>query len=208
MTNPADQPVTRWAQLTGGSSGAEYAARFAALAATGQDLHGEASLCARLVAAPALVLDAGCGTGRVAIRLADLGYRCVGVDLDDSMLEQARTARPDLDWLLSDLATFDTALRFDLIVLAGNVIPLLEPGALADTVHNLARLLAPAGLFVTGFGLDAGHLPAGCPVTPLPEFDRAMTCAGLRLVARYPSWDGDQSAGELAGYAVSVHAAE
>lgn len=36
------------------------------------------------------VLDAGCGTGRHAVRLAREGFGVSGVDLSDGMLEQAR----------------------------------------------------------------------------------------------------------------------
>ncbi|MGI8666383.1 MAG: class I SAM-dependent methyltransferase, partial [Jatrophihabitans sp.] len=109
MTDPADRTSTRWAQLSGGSSGEFYAARFAALAATGKDLDGEARFCAALVPAPARVLDAGCGTGRIAITLAEWGYQVLGVDLDESMLAQARLVAPDLDWVHHDLATFGPA---------------------------------------------------------------------------------------------------
>jgi ubiquinone/menaquinone biosynthesis C-methylase UbiE len=35
------------------------------------------------------VLDAGCGTGEHTIRLAERGYRCVGVDVSPHVLEQA-----------------------------------------------------------------------------------------------------------------------
>ena len=64
--------MTRWSDATGGGGGQDYAARFDALAAAGTDVHGEASLCAALLPPGARVLDAGCGTGRVAIRLATL----------------------------------------------------------------------------------------------------------------------------------------
>ncbi|MBV9823165.1 MAG: class I SAM-dependent methyltransferase, partial [Actinobacteria bacterium] len=142
------RPASRWASLAGHPSGADYAARFARLAAAGRDMHGEASFCVRLVPVPATVLDAGCGTGRVAIRLAELGYRVLGVDLDDSMLAEARRARPELPWLAADLADLPgldalTALAglpevtgFDLVVAAGNVVPLLAPGTLAATVRG------------------------------------------------------------------------
>ncbi|WP_372343101.1 methyltransferase domain-containing protein [Streptomyces sp. KL116D] len=39
------------------------------------------------------MLDAGCGTGRVTIRLSELGYDCVGFDLDASMLDVAGSRR-------------------------------------------------------------------------------------------------------------------
>jgi SAM-dependent methyltransferase len=201
------RPVpTRWAELSGQSAGAEYAARFAALAASGRDLDGEARFCAGLLPAPARVLDAGCGTGRVAIKLAELGYRCTGVDLDASMLEQARSSRPELDWQLADLAGFSSPDRFDLVVAAGNVIPLLAPGTLGATMAQLVGLLATGGQLVTGFGLDRTHLPAGCPVTGLAEFDAAAEAAGLRLAQRHPGWDGEPA--PITGYAVSVHTLE
>jgi SAM-dependent methyltransferase len=215
--NEQSGPVTRWAELAGPASGPDYAARFARLAAAGQDVHGEAAFCAALVPAPAVVLDAGCGTGRVAIRLAELGYRTLGVDVDASMLAEARRARPDLPWLEVDLAALprpgellqlaglEPGIRgFDLAVAAGNVIPLLAPGTLDATVRRLAAVLAPGGLLVAGFGLDAAHLPGGCPVTPAEDYLAACAGAGLTEVRRHGSWDG---AGEPAGYLVSVHRA-
>ncbi|MDQ2959082.1 MAG: class I SAM-dependent methyltransferase [Actinomycetota bacterium] len=205
MTDSTEQASTRWAQLSGGASGADYAARIAALAASGQDMHGEANFCARLVEPPARILDAGCGTGRVAIRLSELGYRCTGADLDDSMLAQARIARPDLRWLTADLAQLEPADPFDLVVAAGNVIPLLAPGTLLPTLRNLTGAVNPTGVLVTGFGLDRAQLPKGCPVTTLADYDAAATLAGLRLIARYASWDSEPL-DPTSGYAVSVHA--
>jgi len=213
----APTPASRWQELAGRASGADYAARFSRLAAAGRDVHGEADFCARLLPPPALVLDAGCGTGRVAIRLAELGYRTVGVDVDASMLAEARRARPELRWLAADLATLPDFAQlselagvdqvepgFDLVVAAGNVIPLLGPGTLAVTVRRLAAVLAPGGLLVAGFGLDTGHLPAGCPVTPAADYLDACAAAGLAELDRYGSWDG---AGAPDGYLVSVHRA-
>jgi SAM-dependent methyltransferase len=201
-------PATRWAEITGGASGADYAARFEALAATGQDIHGEASFCTALVPPPARVLDAGCGTGRVAIRLHDLGYDCLGVDVDASMLAVARSAQPDLEWVLADLSTLDldqhgVPVGFDLCVAAGNVIPLLAEGTLRSTITALAAALHPGGLLVTGFGLGPAHLPGSCPVTPLAAYDSACELAGLELLARHGTWQGERF---VAGrYAVNVH---
>ena len=50
------------------------------------------------------VLDAGCGTGRVAIELSRRGHDVVGVDVDEAMLEAARAKAPDLTWVQGDLA--------------------------------------------------------------------------------------------------------
>ncbi|MEV4949789.1 class I SAM-dependent methyltransferase [Streptomyces sp. NPDC053755] len=197
----------RWAELTGGQAGEEYARRFARLAASGHDIHGEASFCAALLKPAARILDAGCGTGRIAIRLAELGHHCTGVDVDSSMLAVARRQAPDQEWILGDLARLDTlglSPDFDLALAAGNVIPLLAPGTEQTVLRQLATALRPGGLLVTGMGLDAAHLPLPEPTVTLEEFDHWCTQAGLTLHSRYATWSGDpyQPGG---GYAVSVH---
>ncbi|GGJ60139.1 class I SAM-dependent methyltransferase [Streptomyces brasiliensis] len=199
--------MSRWNQLTGGTSGQDYAARFAALARSGKDVHGEARFCAALVPAGARVLDAGCGTGRVMIRLAELGYDCVGMDLDASMLAVAQRQAPGLPWFQVDLAGFEPdllgiAAGFDLVVAAGNVFPLLAAGTEATVVKRLAAILRPGGLMVAGFGLDEAHLPVP-PTITLPEYDDYCAAVGLTIVDRFATWDADPYEG--GGYAVSVH---
>ncbi|WP_234538342.1 class I SAM-dependent methyltransferase [Streptomyces shenzhenensis] len=199
--------MSRWQELTGGTSGQGYAARFAALARSGKDVHGEARFCAALVPAGAQVLDAGCGTGRVMIRLAELGYECVGVDLDASMLAEAQRQAPGLPWFQADLTEFEPsslglAADFDLVVAAGNVFPLLAAGTEAAVVKRLATALRPGGLMVAGFGLDEAHLPVPPGIT-LPEYDECCAAAGLALVDRFATWDAVPYDG--GGYAVSVH---
>lgn len=200
--------MSRWkdvAQSQAGEAYAEtYARRFKELAEAGQDINGEATAAASLKAAPARVLDAGCGTGRSTIALAAMGYDVVGVDLDDAMLAIARRDAPGLDWRQGDLATLDLGETFDLVLLAGNIIPLLEPGTLARTAQRLAAHLAADGVLICGFGLDADHLPKGCPPTPLADYDEAMTAAGLVVRHRWSTWDGRPPEHDP-GYVVSVH---
>src|ERR1039458_4029382 len=104
--------------------GREYQARFDALALEGRDVHGEATLIRSL--RPRSVLDAGCGTGRVAIELARQGIATVGVDVDASMLAEARRLAPKLDWREADLVAISLNQKFDVVLLAGNV-PLFCP---------------------------------------------------------------------------------
>jgi SAM-dependent methyltransferase len=200
--------MTRWQRIARETVGADYAQRYAerfrALAARGGDVHGEASFVEGLVGPPASVLDAGCGTGRVAIRLTELGYATVGVDLDASMLMEARAEAPALDWRVGDLSTLDTGATYDVVLVAGNTVPLLEPGTLAATAGRLAAHVAPGGVLVCGFGLDADHLPGDCPVTPLEDVLAAYDAAGLVERERWASWD--RAAYDAAGgYVVLVH---
>ncbi|PVZ12101.1 class I SAM-dependent methyltransferase [Actinomycetospora cinnamomea] len=201
-----------WLAVTGGTAGPGYAARFADLEAAGEDLHGEARrVHALLDGRPGTVLDAGCGTGRVAIHLARLGHHVVGADLDASMLGEARAAAPELDWRLVDLAdpgALDLDRPVDAVVAAGNLWPLLTPGTHATVVAVLAGQLRPGGLLVAGFGLDVDHvpftLPDDVPFPSLADYDAACAAAGLALRERTADWAGREPyAG--GGYAVSVH---
>jgi SAM-dependent methyltransferase len=142
--------------------------------------------------------------------MAELGHICIGVDADESMLEVARESAPTMPWFRADLAMLSPAdlgdpEPFDLVVLAGNVVPLLAPGTLLQVVRALRGLLRPGALLVAGFGLDPEHLPRDCPVTPLREYDEACAASGLELSGRWSTWDQEPFA-ETSGYTVSEHA--
>ena len=187
-------------------TGASYDARMAAKAAAGEYLHGEADFVCDLLgyrpgataAAPA-VLDAGCGTGRVAIELVQRGLDVVGVDLDLSMLEVARAKAPALDWRHADLADAKLHLdrTFDVVLAAGNVMIFLAPGSERTVLANLARHLVEGGALVAGFQLQPGGLS-------LAGYDAAAGAAGLAVDQRWATWQG-QTWIDGGDYAVSVH---
>jgi SAM-dependent methyltransferase len=175
--------------------GEEYDERFVRLAAQGHDVHGEADLVASL--GLRRVLDAGCGTGRVAMELARRGIDVVGVDLDGQMLAVARDKAPLIPWIEADLVEVDIDRSFDGIVMAGNVMIFVTPGTEGAVVANLVRHLSDAGLLVAGFSLGDGRLT-------LEAYDDITARAGLVLVERWSTWDrGPFTPG--ADYAVSVH---
>lgn len=182
-----------------GSRGDDYDLRFAERAAAGLDVHGEADFVAALE--PTAVLDAGCGTGRVAIELAERGIAVVGIDVDGAMLASAEAKAPSLDWRLADLATVDLAGQgFDVIVLAGNVMIFVEPGTEEAVVANLALALTDDGALVAGFQLRADRIS-------IDDYDRYCARAGLVLAQRWSTWDR-QPWSTGADYAVSVHRRE
>ncbi|MDO9496096.1 MAG: class I SAM-dependent methyltransferase [Nocardioides sp.] len=199
--------MSLWERIARATVGDDYAAayarRFQAMAERGEDPHGEVGLVNAVLPPPGQVLDAGCGTGRIAARLHEQGYDVVGVDVDAAMLREARDAAPHVEWLEADLTTLGLGRRFDLVLLAGNVIPLLEPETLRTVAQRLADHVAPGGAVVCGFGLDDGHLPGDCPVTPLESVDAAFADAGLEAGERWSSWDQDPFAG--GGYVVTLH---
>ena len=192
----------RW-QGTAAPRGEDYDARWLALAASGHGIHGEADLVSSLLdeSGGTSVLDAGCGTGRVAIELARRGHAVAGVDADDRMLETARAKAPDLRWLTADLADMDAIGdpipgTVDLVLLAGNVMIFLEPGTEGRVLTGLAARLNPGGLLVAGFSLQPDRLS-------LDRYDELAAAAGLIPVARWATWDRQPFGG--GDYAVSVH---
>ena len=188
---------SRWTDDPSVPRGADYDARFERLAASGQDVHDEADLVAALSPGPR-VLDAGCGTGRVAIELHRRGFDVVGTDLDPHMLAAARRKAPALDWIEADLTTL--ALDgdpFDAVVLAGNVLIFVAPGTEANAVERTAAHLRPDGVLIAGFQVERhGYGP--------DELDAHAEAAGLELVERWSTWDRQPF---VAGgdYQVSVH---
>jgi SAM-dependent methyltransferase len=164
------------------------------------DLHGEATFVEALGGRS--VLDAGCGTGRVAIELARRGLDAVGLDADPGMLSAARAKAPELKWVLGDLSDFELPegggrRRFDVVVMAGNVMIFIVPGTEGAVLECVAGHVRSGGLVVAGFQIIPGRLS-------LERYDELAAAAGLALAERYATWDrkpwvpgGD--------YAVSVH---
>ncbi|HET9061205.1 MAG TPA: class I SAM-dependent methyltransferase [Acidimicrobiales bacterium] len=161
--------------------GRAYQARFDALAAAGRDVHGEANFVMRF--APRDVLDAGCGTGRVAIELSRRGVDVVGVDVSASMIGEARRLAPQLQWIVADLTELDLARKFEVVVMAGNVPLFCAPQRRHSLVTHCAEHVGEVGRLVAGFQLGKGF--------SLGDYDRACEEAGLELEARYATWDGD-----------------
>lgn len=194
MSSGGSAGGSRWLASEGVQRGESYDTRWEQLAADGASIHGEADLVASF--SPTAVLDAGCGTGRVAIELAQRGIDVAGLDSDPAMLETARGKAPDIEWWLADLATFDVDRRFDLIVAAGNVMIFLEPGTEARVIARTAGHLAPGGRLVAGFQLGRGY--------ELADYDGDAEAVGLTLVDRWSTWERAPW-GPGADYAVSVH---
>jgi len=105
------------------------------------------TLEARLPPAPAEVLDAGTGTGFLALLLAEMGYFVTGVDLAEDMLVVARRKRVGLDpqpaFVLGNAAgPMWPAHSFDVIVSRHLLWTLIDP---RTTFTSWFRLLRPGG---------------------------------------------------------------
>jgi len=174
--------------------GDRYQERFDALSASGVDVHGEAGFVAGL--GPASVLDAGCGTGRVARELARRGIEVARVDLDASMLATARRLAPELTWVTADVTQLELGRTFDVVVMAGNVPIFAAEGTQDQLVAGCARHVAAHGALVAGFQLEDRY--------PIAAYDRDCLAVDLQCTERWSTWSRDPFT-DGAGYAVSVH---
>jgi SAM-dependent methyltransferase len=68
------------------------------------------------------VLEVACGTGRVSIPIARLGFAVTGLDIVPGMLELARSKSAGLStrWVEGDARAFDLGEQFQLIFVTGN----------------------------------------------------------------------------------------
>ncbi|TDD66595.1 class I SAM-dependent methyltransferase [Jiangella aurantiaca] len=172
---------TRWLSETKEGHSQWYIQRFRKLAADGADLTGEARLVDAMLPRGARVLDAGCGTGRIAAALHERGHTVVGVDVDPALIEAARTDHPGPRYLVGDLSELDLGEAFDAAVLAGNVMVFVAPGTETEVLRRVGAHVVPDGFVVAGFHVNRN--------LALADFDRYAEEAGLRLEHRFATWD-------------------
>ena len=96
------------------------------------------------------VLELACGTGRVSLPLARLGFAVTGLDIVPGMLAVARRQSAGLParWVEADARSFDLAEQFRLIFLTGNAFQFFLTNADQAALLKRVRLhLHDAGLF-------------------------------------------------------------
>ncbi len=109
-------------------------------------------LAVEALGAGGAILELGCGTGRVAIRLAQSGASVVGLDLSAQMIEAARRKSAGLDnirWLCGDMRRFRLGQQFALILIPGHSFQHLNSaGDQVACLRCIERHLLPGGRLV------------------------------------------------------------
>jgi 2-polyprenyl-3-methyl-5-hydroxy-6-metoxy-1,4-benzoquinol methylase len=115
------------------------------------------------------ILEAGCGTGTLALELVQRGHRVVGTDLSETMIAVARKKDPAerVSWHVADITTMD---------LTGQEEPFDLGTCVADTLNHLETL----DQWEQAFRRLAAHLRSGGWL-----FFDVMTCLGLERLDKF-----------------------
>src|ERR1700722_15577763 len=147
---------------------------------------------------PRKVLELGCGTGRITLPLAQLGFDVVGLDNQPEMLQKAEERRRQapsdihqrLQFISGDMPTWSAGADFDLILIPASsithVLSLETSLALWKTCHeNLqpgGRLLVEAPMPNMASFADSFGVPPRTPVEI--DIDNIDESDGTQLIRR------------------------
>jgi 2-polyprenyl-3-methyl-5-hydroxy-6-metoxy-1,4-benzoquinol methylase len=108
------------------------------------------------------LLDLACGTGTMAIRLAEQGFQVTGVDIIPEMIawasQKALTQGVSIEWVVADARTIQLHKQFPFIYMLGNAFQHFLTRA--DQEALLARVrehLLPQGCFLFGTRNPSPH---------------------------------------------------
>ena len=149
-----------------------------------------------------LVMDAGCGSGRVTAKLLERlpNGRVLCVDASEQMIEKAREALGDrADYLVADLSELEVPERVDVIFSTATFHWVLDHDRLFSRLH---AALKPGGRLVAqcgGEGNVAKHAQAIVEVATRPEFIDHFQ--GLEMMWNFAPADATEERLREAGFA-------
>lgn len=104
------------------------------------------------------ILDVGCGNGiPIAKFFIENGYSVTGIDSSTNMIDRCKTNFPDQKWILSDMRTFSTDEKFDLVIAWHSFFHLPHDDQ-RMTLKLLTTFLEKNGLLVFTSGPEYGEV--------------------------------------------------
>ena len=132
-----------------------------------------------------IVLDFGCGSGRISYWIAPRVKRVIGLEVTPEMLDLAERNRisENVEFVLYDGFQFPVLPHPVDIVLSVGVLQTMKEGPLRQTVSHLARYLKPGGKMVlieqASDNPKVGRPEAG-------EYQKAFEEAAIECLQSYP----------------------
>ncbi len=115
------------------------------------------------------ILDVGCGTGQLTAKIAESSAQVIGLDHSPDMIEQARSAYPNIEFHVDDATDFHFPTPFDAVFSNAALHWIHEPEKVLNCIWDA---LVSGGRFVAEFGGkgNVGHLTRGL-IETLGEFN-------------------------------------
>lgn len=139
-------------------------------------------LLANLAETPGTALDLGCGTGRDAVFLADLGWQVTAIDRLPDALERAEDLRrryapgTRVAWQLADLRSYQPMAKFDLI------LGLMSP--VASRIPEIQTWLGPRGRLLIELFHPENRIQNGKPASDEMILDGKPIRSGEKILTR------------------------
>lgn len=105
------------------------------------------------------VLDLGCGHGvPIARMMTERGFEITGVDRSERLLNLARTAMPQQQWILSELESFEPSGQYHGVIIWDSLFHLPRHEHLV-LLYKVFRILEPDGVVILSSGGSDDDLP-------------------------------------------------
>ena len=121
----------------------------------------------------AFVVDLGCGNGALSSKLAESGYRVIGIDASEEMLKTAKALHPEITFQRGDACSFQLKEKAD-VIFSNAVFHWIDEEKQQTMIQNLADQLAEGGELICEFG------GKGCAETVHLALERAFFRRGLK----------------------------
>ncbi len=104
------------------------------------------------------LLDMGCGTGNLTVRLAKAGFRVIGQDASEEMLSFAARKSSEVLWICQSMTETELGEPVDVIVSTlDSVNHLPTRSDIADCFRRTSENLKPGGIFVFDVNTEYKH---------------------------------------------------
>ena len=119
-----------------------------------------------------LVLDLGCGYGRVASAFLDAGFEYTGLDISPDAIEQAKTRAPAATFIVQDLATWVPSKMYDVVCVLYVFVHFVDDERWSAFLHNVLASVRPGGMvfFADEFSGERVQKVAHAVVRPFAEY--------------------------------------
>lgn len=134
-----------------------------------------------------VLLDLGCGTGKLSRAFEKLGYSVIGVDVEEDMLSVASSYPGDILYLCQDMRELDLYGKVGTAVCAlDSLNHLLDSESVKAVFERVSTFLEPGGLFIFDVNTIYKHRKVLSQNVFIRDYDEV-----------YLSWENQLSSGDV-----------